>query len=97
MNDMDIVLVLDSIRYKDWVCKLTGSRCLYWFWVAPCVLTGKPKAQWSRDWHIPSDVNEEGLIRTAFAAAKMAEEHECAEHFLYNGVRVFDPHKAVLV
>lgn len=96
MTEDHIIAVLDNIRYKNWACNYNGfRRTLWWTWVAPCVLTKEPKMQTSRQWFLESPTRE-SVLRTAFAAAKMAELHECAEHFLYIGERVFDPHREVL-
>lgn len=96
MTDNDIIEVLDNIRYKNWVCSFNGfRRTLWWSWCAPCAVTGEHKLQTSRQWFVESPTRE-SVLRTAFSAVKMAELHEAAEFFLYNGDRVFDPHKAVL-
>lgn len=90
--------ILDKVRYKDW-CPQAFHRIniveICWGWFAPCVNSGEAAYQESRHWNVTGQ-SEEQIVRTAFAAAKMAEEHECAEHFLYENRRVFDPHKAVL-
>ncbi|CAI3971374.1 hypothetical protein VAC51_00036 [Variovorax phage VAC_51] len=101
MSSAEMDRVAAAIKYKEWTCRISGdefyeSLILWWEWKAPCVLTGEVKKQLSRSWHIDSDITEEGIVRTAFAAAKMAEEHECAENFKYQGRRIFDPHRAVL-
>lgn len=57
--------------------------------------TGVVSKGFGRWWHVPLDVTESGLVKTAFAAAKMILEHELMESFLYAGVRLFDPHHTV--
>lgn len=96
----DYWAVADSIRYKDWSPTVqmmhSGGRVLFWWqWLAPCVNTGERKLQESRKWDI-TGFDEEAIVKTAFAAAKMAEEHECAENFNYQGRRIFDPHRSLL-
>ncbi len=57
--------------------------------------TGVVSKGYGRWWHVPSDVTESGVVKTAFAAAKMILEHELMESFHYNGFRIFDPHHTV--
>lgn len=91
--------IADEIRYKDWMLQTLGDDgegvYLSWAWPAPCVNTGIVSIQHSREW-VVTDMDEEGIVKTAFAAAKMAEEHECAENFNYKGRRIFDPHRKLL-
>ena len=54
--------------------------------------TGLLQWGYGRWWHVPQDVTESGIVKTAFAAAKMILEHELMESFRYDGVRLFDPH-----
>lgn len=94
--------IVDHIRYKDWSLTTTDMHMkvpgvvVYWNWFGRCVLSGQNAWHSARGWPVPTGATEEEIVRIAFAAAKMAEEHECAEHFNYKGRRVFDPHKAVL-
>jgi hypothetical protein len=54
--------------------------------------TGKIATGYGRWWHVPHDVTESGIVKTAFAAAKLILEHELMEAFRVDGDRVFDPH-----
>lgn len=92
-------VIADMIDYKDWKCVVVSraNACvLKWVWRAPCTRTGRVQTWESREWLLPFPVTDEGLVRTAFAAAKMAEEHECAENFKFAGRRIFDPHRDLL-
>lgn len=48
-----------------------------------------------RPWFVAKGSTESGLVKTAFAAAKMILEHELMESFKYRGDRLFDPHHEV--
>lgn len=48
-----------------------------------------------RWWIVPQDTTVSGVVKTAFAAAKMILEHELMESFKWQGNRVFDPHNSV--
>lgn len=59
--------------------------------------TGEISTGYGRWWSVPVDVSESGLVKTAFAAAKLILEHELLESFKYRSekwgvIRVFDPH-----
>jgi len=99
----EVQAIADEIRYKDWMLQTTGSGYgstsgdiyIHWVWSAPCVNGGNVSIQHSREWVVTA-CDEEAIVKTAFAAAKMAEEHECAENFNYKGRRIFDPHRKLL-
>lgn len=50
---------------------------------------------YGRWWHVPPDVTPSGVVKTAFAAAKMILEHELMESFRFEGERLFDPHHTI--
>ena len=50
---------------------------------------------YGRWWHVPADVSESGVVKTAYAAARLILEHELMESFKYDGKRIFDPHHDV--
>jgi hypothetical protein len=57
--------------------------------------TGELQTGFGRWWHIPKNVTESGVVKTAYAAARLILEHELMESFKYQGVRIFDPHHEV--
>lgn len=57
--------------------------------------TGYVNTGLGRWWEVPEDVSLSGVVKTAFAAAKMILEHELMESFKFEGARVFDPHNEV--
>jgi len=54
--------------------------------------TGNVARGFGRWWHVPPGVTESGVVKTAYAAARMILEHELKESFRYQGARLFDPH-----
>lgn len=97
-TDFDPRLVLDEIRYKlGWhlkvsQCKVNQRFYLQWSFVGPCAVTGIHELQSCRKWWLSEFMTDGELVQTAFEAAKVAEEHECREFFLYKGIRIFGPH-----
>lgn len=57
--------------------------------------TGMAKWGFGRWWHVPSPTTEGAIVKTAYAAAKMILEHELAESFRFDGLRIFDPHHSI--
>lgn len=57
--------------------------------------TGVVAVGFGRWWEVPLDVTVSGVIKTAFAAAKMILEHELMESFKWRNARIFDPHNTV--
>jgi hypothetical protein len=57
--------------------------------------SGEISIGYGRWWIVPQDVTVSGVVKTAFAAAKMILEHEVMESFKWQGKRVFDPHNSV--
>jgi hypothetical protein len=57
--------------------------------------TGKLETGWGRWWEVPKDITVSGVVKTAYAAARMILEHELMESFKWKNARVFDPHNTV--
>lgn len=101
MAPHEVHKVAAGVSYKPgWrLSCVAGPRrtSLWWFFPAPDWAVDEVVKDWhSREWTIHTDeLSEDSLIKTAFAAALQAEEHECREAFSYRGVRLFDPHLAV--
>lgn len=57
--------------------------------------SGEIATGYGRWWFVPHDITVSGIVKTAFAAAKMILEHEIMESFKWQGKRVFDPHNSV--
>lgn len=57
-----------------------------------CTQTGEPWS-WSGRWHRLSDhMTDSEIVGTCFHAIITALEHEAREHFLFEGVPVYDAH-----
>lgn len=61
----------------------------------PDTVTGEISRGYGRWWHVPFGVKASGVVKTVYAAMKLILEHELMESFLYDGVRIFDPHRTV--
>ncbi|MDG1950248.1 MAG: hypothetical protein P8J32_05555 [bacterium] len=67
-------------------------RCSFW---RPDTLTGEMGTGFGRWYTCPLDVSEKGLIMTAWLAFEQIVKHEMMECFLYEGARLFNPHKTL--
>lgn len=98
MNKEEITNVLSKIEYKDWACVLWPERDYFlfaWEFMEQDVTKPNDKTlykQECRKYYIANDATETDVIRTVWLALQQAVMHEVAESFLYNGVRLFDPH-----
>lgn len=61
----------------------------------PDTHTGEMGTGYGRWMHVPTDVSEEGIVKTAWLCAELIVRHELMEAFLYNEKRIFDPHKSI--
>jgi hypothetical protein len=67
-------------------------RCSFW---RPDTQTGEMGTGFGR-WYLCSlDTNEKGLVMTAWMAFEQIVKHEMMECFLYEGVRILNPHKTL--
>lgn len=92
--DMGWEWVVEAVYYLDeevprgWLVATTFMR--------PDTETGVVGKGTGRQWFVERGASASGLVKTAFAAAKMILEHELMEAFTYKGERIFDPHHTVL-
>jgi len=61
----------------------------------PDTQTGKVEQGFGRKYHCELNVTEKGLVMAAWMSFEQIVKHEMMECFLYNGVRLFDPHKTL--
>ncbi len=93
--------VLSHVSYKDWSLKFTLdpqrnlAPFLQWRFTTACAKSGESIEQTGRKWYLSLYMTESELVLTAFKAALTAEEHECREHFTYQGHRILNPHISV--
>lgn len=98
MNRGEVLDILDEVKYKDWELHIgvdNGRLYLQWRFKAACSKTGEACEQSGRKWQLSTWMTQSELVNTAFKAALTAEEHECREHFKWNGKRIFNPHISV--
>lgn len=61
----------------------------------PDTNTGEIGTGWGREWYLPKESSEKFIVMTAWMAIEQVVKHELMEMFLYNGARMFDPHKSL--
>lgn len=61
----------------------------------PDVVTGIIDSQYARWWYIEAGMTNEALIKSAWLALTVSDEHRRRESFSVAGRRVFDPHKPI--
>lgn len=101
MTPLEMSIVLTKCKYKDWKIHMGHDQekggAPYFEWHAPvkCVKTGKPVTLvTNRPRKYPWEgIQEHELIDMAYDAIGVAENHERAETFTYNGVAIFEPHE----
>lgn len=54
------------------------------------------EAQYGRWWYIERDMSEEAIIKTAWLALTVSDEHARREWFRVDGVQIFSPHNRIL-
>ncbi len=93
-----ISALIGQIQYKDWVLRwgVDGETpWLQWVFLARDAIEGSPKMQKARKHRLSLHMTPGEVVRTAFHAALVAEEHEARELFRYKGRAVFGPHLSV--
>ena len=76
-----------SHQTSGWNIRTTFQR--------PDTNTGEIGTGEGRWWFIGKGITPSGLVKTAWLACKQIVEHELMEAFMYQSVRVFDPHADV--
>ena len=98
-NYLQVVDILNQLSFRDWRFQIRPTQehiLLRVVFSAPDAFNkGKPTEQQGRWWVIEPHNTDEEVVKTAFAAVKMAMEHEVREDFVYKGKRPFSPHKKV--
>jgi hypothetical protein len=83
--------IVAQLSYRDWVFTVHERG----EWLLQITFEDEGMTQVSRFWHLWPTMGESGVVKTAWAAVKLAEEHEAAERFRYLGAKPFNPHLAV--
>lgn len=61
------------------------------FW-SRCSKTGQGEIWKSRKWYLSEYMTDDEIVKTCYAAFKMAVEHEVMESFKVDGITLFNPH-----
>lgn len=54
------------------------------------------ESQTTREWFLPNNPTVNDVLRTCRKCLLGSMEHRVDEHFLFNGKRVYDPHREVV-
>ena len=90
--------IISKIKYKDWSLKwfsIENGFLLQWIFMEKDATKAEDETlyeQYCRKWYVSKYSTKTEVIRTAWLAVQQAVMHEVAESFLYNNVRLFDPH-----
>ncbi len=87
--------VLNEVRFKDasfLLEEIEGGFLMQLRHAEQDVATGVREMYRGRQWFIPRGAGRGEIVRTAFLAAAVWQEHEAREAFTYRGARVFGPH-----
>lgn len=79
--------VWEEDSLKGWLVNTTFQR--------PDTNTGEMGTGKGRQGFIPVGTTLSGVVKTAWLLAELIVRHELMEAFLFDGKRVFDPHKTV--
>jgi hypothetical protein len=76
----------DNVRPED------GRIFLQAVFNAPCTKEDDSQEWHGRKWYLSEFMPTDEIIKTAYAAFKMAVEHEVMEAFKIDGIILFNPH-----
>jgi len=87
--------ILGQVKFRDWEFRVSEYHeipFLQIVFMAPDTETQEGEMQFCRKWALQYVMCDTEVIRTAWLAVQQAIMHETQEEFLFDGVRVFDPH-----
>jgi hypothetical protein len=64
-------------------------------YMEPDADTGDPELQCGRWWYVEDYFTKQDIVKAAWAALTMSDEHRRREGFRYKNAQVFSPHNAV--
>lgn len=100
----DVEKILSNISWKpsnvdmDWkweVESVNNGHLIRTTFQRPDTHSGEMGTGYGRWMHVPWDVSEDGVVKTAWLCAELIVRHELMEAFLYKDKRIFDPHKSI--
>lgn len=62
------------------------------YYHAPCAKTGNIERWSGRKWYLSPHMTDDEIVKTAWAAAQAAVEHEIKEGFKFDNIVLFNPH-----
>lgn len=104
MNAVEIGRILSKITWvascvdMDWkweVKYVDGGHLIRTTFQRPDINTGEVGTGYGRWMHIPDGTTKEGIVKTAWLCAELIVRHELMESFLFDGNKIFDPHKSI--
>jgi hypothetical protein len=104
MRRDEIEQILSGISWKpscvdmnwDWqVESIDNGHLIRTTFQRPDTHTGEMGTGYGRWMHVPTNVSEDGVVKTAWLCAELIVRHELMEAFLYKNKRIFDPHKSI--
>lgn len=104
MNAVEIGKVLSKITWVPscvdmgwkWEVKhVDGGHLIRTTFQRPDINSGEMGTGYGRWMHIPEETTKEGVVKTAWLCAELIVKHELMESFLYEGKKIFDPHKTL--
>lgn len=81
--------------YDDTGVVLEKGYSIRTTFMRPDVNTGEIERGYGRWMYVPENVSQDGVVKTAWVCADLVVKHELMEAFLFNNVRIFDPHKSL--
>ena len=89
---------LNEVRFKDatyLIAEIEGGYLIQLQCAEKDVATGAREMYRGRQWYIRRGASRGEIVRTAYLAAAVWQEHEARESFTYRGARIFGPHHDV--
>jgi hypothetical protein len=104
MNRHEIEQILSKITWvpscvdMNWnweVESIDGGHLIRTTFQRPDINSGEMGTGYGRWMHVPNGVSKEGVVKTAWLCAELIVRHELMESFLFDGDKIFDPHKSI--
>lgn len=84
-----------DMGWKWQVKKITGGFLIRTTFKRPDTHTGKIGTGYGRWAFVPKNVDDRGVVMTAWVCAELIVKHELMEAFRFKGIRILDPHKSL--
>lgn len=91
-SDGDYRFEVQELKHED--PSINGFLIRVGFW-RPDANSGRMGEGFGRWMHVPATSDEGGVVKTAYVCIDLVVRHEMMEAFLYQGKRIFDPHKGL--